>query len=172
MQDERINKAIFTWGQGMACKNWQSRVRSKCMELAITLADRATDSILTELGEKIMAEVKRSWSEDINKIEGKRNKGLNKLRTYRTFKSIFETEEYVKVIMPRSHRSAYAQFRCGVAPIRLETGRYEGLEERERLCPFCQDVVESELHVLVECPFYADLRENLFKHITLHCPGF
>ena len=63
--------------------------------------------------------------------------------------------------MPKSHRSALAKFRCGVAPIRLETGRYEGLPEGERTCFNCNDVVESESHVLIECSLYDDLRREL-----------
>ena len=37
---------------------------------------------------------------------------------------IFKTALYIeKRYIPRSHRSALAKFRCGVAPIKLETGR-------------------------------------------------
>ena len=32
-----------------------------------------------------------------------------------------------QMIMPQSHRSAFAKFRSGVAPLRIETGRCEGL---------------------------------------------
>jgi len=56
--------------------------------------------------------------------------------------------------MSSSHRSAFAKYRCGIAPIRLETGRYAGLQESQRLCPFGCGVVESELHVLLKCTMY------------------
>ena len=68
--------------------------------------------------------------------------------------------------------SAYAKFRMGVAPLRIETGRYEGLEEENRLCFHCKDKVESEEHVLLHCPAYQDLREMLFVKITHHIPCF
>ena len=33
-------------------------------------------------------------------------------------------EQYVRIITPKKYRSAYAKFRCGVAPIKIETCRY------------------------------------------------
>ena len=48
----------------------------------------------------------------------------NKLRTYRKFKDSYMTEPYVSITVPKKYRSAYAKFRCGVAPIKIETCRY------------------------------------------------
>ena len=45
---------------------------------------------------------------------------------------------FVSEISNRNHRSVLAKFCLGVAPIRLETGRYEYLLETERLCPLGQ----------------------------------
>jgi hypothetical protein len=90
-------------------------------------------------------------------------RGGNKLRTYRLFKNSFETEIYCKIALPFSHQSAFAKFRCGVAPLRIETGRFENLRIEERICCFCNDFIEDETHVLLNCPFYDDFRENLFN---------
>ena len=51
----------------------------------------------------------------------------NKLQTYRVFKTEYKTEGYINLALPRLHRSSYAIFRCGVAPLRIETGRYQRL---------------------------------------------
>ncbi len=54
--------------------------------------------------------------------------------------------------------------RCGVAPIRHETGRYERLTEQERICPVCNmDQIESEIHVMNFCPLYNDIRATLYE---------
>ena len=98
--------------------------------------------------------------------------GGNKLRTYRTFKSDIYTETYLYKLMIPSHRRAYAQFRCGVAPIRIETGRYEGLPVNQRTCFVCNDIIETEEHVLTECPLYADLRDELYRILILECEHF
>ncbi len=58
--------------------------------------------------------------------------------------------------------------RCGVAPIRLETGRYEGLTEQERICTVCNmDEIESEMHVIICCPLYNDIRATLYESALL-----
>ena len=60
------------------------------------------------------------------------------------------------------HRLAFAKFRCGVASTRIETGRYEGLELKNRICPVCKNDIEDEIHVILHCPVYSDLRKTLF----------
>ena len=82
----------------------------------------------------------------------------------------FATEPYVLVIYQKTYRSAksrsaYAKFRNGVAPIKIDTGRYGAnrVLVEERLCETCK-VVEDEyhvlhvLHVLLQCQLYHDLR--------------
>ena len=39
----------------------------------------------------------------------------------------YSVENCCKMILPGRHRAAFSKFRCGVAPIRIETGLYEGL---------------------------------------------
>ena len=68
--------------------------------------------------------------------------------------------------MPYQHRRALAAFRCGTAPIRLETGRYVNLAVDGRTCYHCEDRVEDEQHVISECPIYTDLRTALYSHCT------
>ena len=65
--------------------------------------------------------------------------------------------------MSRVHRSSFAKFRLGVAPLRIETGRYEGLIETERICPFCKNHTEDELHVLFDCFLYNDIRSDFLE---------
>ena len=69
------------------------------------------------------------WFNIVNFEHSRNGTGGNKLRTYKLFKKLFlfETEKYCTMVLPRCHRSALSRFRCGVARIRLETGRYERL---------------------------------------------
>ena len=66
--------------------------------------------------------------------------------------------------MPKYYRSALARFRAGVAPIRIDTGRFEHgySPEDQRICLLCQTDVESKKHVILSCPVYEDLRRELF----------
>ena len=60
---------------------------------------------------------------------------------YMTFKTEYELEQYVYLNLAKNERSVLAQFRCGILPIRVETGRYVGelLEER-----FCRILLPTE----------------------------
>ena len=74
------------------------------------------------------------------------------------------TAEYVTINLKRKERSVLAQFRLGILPIRIETGRYIG-ERKEytqyRMCE--QTQIENELHFLFYCSLYNDLRLTNFK---------
>ena len=72
---------------------------------------------------------------------------------------------YLSKNIPGRYRSAFAKFRCGGAPLRIETGRYENKNVNERVCFICYDQIEDEKHVLLDCPLYADLRESLFNEV-------
>ena len=88
-----------------------------------------------------------------------RGPGQNKLRTYRVFKEFYNTETYIALPMPLKHRQALALFRCGIAHLCIETGRYgtNRIPVNERTCYFCDgSVVENEYHALFNCDLYKD----------------
>ena len=64
--------------------------------------------------------------------------------------------------MPGKYKRAFAKFRCGVAPLKIETGRYERVSIENRTCfnNICNvnNCIENEKHVLLEFSVYADLR--------------
>ena len=169
MDNNRINKKIYLWSIQAAkkgCKNSLYHVLKKIEDI-----NRHGDfeNMETGLDDKwcvktvsdgLMEQFTEQWQKIIMNETGTSKKGRNKLRTYRKFKCEFETELYISAIMPRGHRSAFAKFRTGTAPLKIETGRYEGKKECERICPFCSDSVEDEVHVMMVCPMYEDIREE------------
>ena len=62
---------------------------------------------------------------------------------------------------------ALAKIRFGTAPIHLQTGRYQHLPVTDRTCVFGCPTVETEAHVLVECPLllrvYEELRADVWN---------
>jgi hypothetical protein len=67
--------------------------------------------------------------------------------------------------MPKYLRSILAQFRCGILPLRIETGRYHGEPVEERICSLCsENNVEDEIHFLLHCPLYSEYRAKLFEN--------
>ena len=91
-----------------------------------------------------------------------------KLRTYVTLKDNIEVEPYIKYGNNRQTRSLMAQIRCGILPIRIETGRFCNLPVEHRLCEICnQNKVEDEFHFLMECPFYHHERQQMLANTNI-----
>ena len=172
MSNERVNKKVFIWSNSVNVKNWNYRVAqflgNMDREMYCNIDDELDkDSFIDDMKECTERCYEERWLNIVNKDCSKSKKGKNKLRTYNKFKKNFRSELYVYVIMPKSHRSAYAKFRCGTAPIKLEVGRYEGLDVKDRICPLCHNGVEDEMHVLLECNVYNDIRCELLKDLSV-----
>lgn len=172
--NSRLNKRVALWANAKSTsyKNWFYYVKRQFAD--ITLMDYCNLSIpihkhnlVDSVENAVMEKYVTDWSTSINSVIGVSGRGRNKLRTYCTFKFKFQTEVYCKMILPTRHRSALCKFRCGVAPLRIETGRYENLPLDERKCPFC-NVLEDESHVLLECSLYDDLRAVLLEKASLY----
>ncbi len=169
MSNNRLNKRVFVWSCNLSQKNWASRTRNffRDRHLAhLCEIDQylVVDQVKHEMREALSAYVLSIWNHKLQRVEAQRGQGRNKLRTYRLFKNDLQTEPYLKMIYYRSHRSALAKFRCGVVALSIETGRYTGVAEENRTCFNCNDEVENEEHVLINCDLYADLRTNLFDN--------
>ena len=174
----RLNKRVALWAFAKSdqCKNWYFWVKKLLKKLTLhQFCDISIPisklHIIGNVQEKLMANFINEWTVKLNSTAGTSGRGRNKLRTYCKFKSEFQTETYCTMILPPNHRAAFSKFRCGVAPIRLETGRFEGLPVERRLCPFC-DVVENESHVLLKCKLYTDIRNTLFAKAATIIPNF
>ena len=82
-------------------------------------------------------------------------------------KSEFQPEAYLQLISNHHHRASVTRLRISCHNLYVERGRYEKpLVPREnRHCLFCFSQsgltsVETELHVLQECPLYNWCRRN------------
>jgi hypothetical protein len=100
---------------------------------------------------------------DIDEWQIKR-RTLPKLRTYNLFKSEYGTENYLKCTFNRGKKAVVSQFRCGVLPLKVETGRYLNIPLHFRICELCNDnEVEDEFHFLTRCALYSLKRTILYS---------
>ena len=107
----------------------------------------------------VIERYKCQWTNIINKEQSRSGYGGNKSRTFQLFKQNLGTESYVKMILPQKRsRSSLSKFRSGVAPLHIETGRFERLAEEQRVCPFYRNCIEIEFYVIIK---YNDIR-NLY----------
>ena len=168
MEGTRLNYQVFQYAQkhGDKTKNLYYHINHFCENIGLNELTNTPVSMWQGTKSYVKYLVwnyySQQWQEQILSPVGPSG-GRNKLRTYIAFKSVLETEYYVTAILNRHHRSALAKFRLGVAPIRLETGRYEGLSVEERLCPLCNLETEDEEHVLLKCKYYDDCRSSLLN---------
>ena len=91
---------------------------------------------------------------------------MSRIHIYNDIKVQFQLETYVKHITDRKLRSLLAKARMGTLPIQIETGRYRGIPKEERLCQHCDlRVIEDEMHLLLYCSKYKDLRKGFYETI-------
>ena len=99
---------------------------------------------------------KQSWYSSIN--------NSNRLEMYARYKHDFEMEKYLDFVTEKKYRIALARFRLSSHDLAIERGRYENLSKNERLCKYCSSqLVESEYHFLLVCPYYRNLRQKYLK---------
>ena len=97
----------------------------------------------------------------------KNNKDYSKLRTYRLFKKKLRLEEYLLVTSNSYGRSIHTSLRIGSNKLEIDMGRRLNLDKKERLCKNCSTgSVEDELHFLIQCPNYNNLRNELYNKIS------
>ena len=96
-----------------------------------------------------------------------------KLTLYEKLKISYSPEKYVTQNLSPNVRSCIAQFRLGVLPLHVETGRFSGKPKDQRVCKMCNsNVVEDELHFLFMCERYNDLRYTLYQKISKYYSDF
>ena len=107
----------------------------------------------------------RKSEKDID-IWHRKCENLPKLRTYILFKMDYDTEHYLKHTFHRGKKAVMAQFRCGILPLKIETGRFTNIPVQFRICEFCNsENVEDESHILLTCSLYDREKSVLFNTV-------
>ena len=106
----RLNK----WASANAsprCRNWFFVFTKRCKELNlnfdVNISRPIRKILVNSLHSAILQEYKISWFTSINSKAGPSGRGNNKLRTYCQFKSVYEVEQYCRMILPLRHRAAF-----------------------------------------------------------------
>ena len=91
---------------------------------------------------------------------------LSKLRTYAKLKTEIGMEKYLNSIENIRDRTALTKLRLSNHTLMIEKGRHLGLQENQRLCPFCDNKVENEHHFVIECSTFDEIRKALFLEMA------
>ena len=142
MDNSRLNKSVFLWAYeaGHSSVNkWCHKIRSLCADLNVP--ECANTGICNVFELKHLLDItlwdktKTDWQNVTQRESATSGLGRNKLRTYILFKSCFGSEYYLSSVKCKSHKSALAKFRYGVAPINIELGLYVGTPPEQRNLP-------------------------------------
>jgi len=177
MTSSRVNKKVFEWACELNKLNWSGRIRKMYTNLHVSHLSNINQSVclhsaVREVSGALKEYTEQLWQEKLNREQAVRGASRNKLRTYRSFKKDFFTEPYLRTVLNKKHRSALAKFRCGVAPLHIETGRYVGRSLNDRVCFNCPTEIASEEHVILFCDIYSDLQLELYTYASGIKPDF
>jgi hypothetical protein len=144
LDDNRITKQVFNMDYIRCQNNWCSEVKDIMTKLGLNDQFTSRQPInLEEAKQSITKLHKTDWRLQVTQV--------SKLRTYIQFKTDFEKESYLNLNLKRNERSLLAQLRCGILPLRIETGRYVGEAPEQRLCKLCITAsVEDEMHFVLK----------------------
>jgi len=62
-------------------------------------------------------------------------------------------------------KAGTCEFRLGILPLRIETGRFTREKIEDRICPICTENVEDEYHFMFHCALYKDCRKELHDSV-------
>ena len=170
MNCNRLTKVVFTHGKKSRL-SIESAAIEKFKDLGVNCDLKGIESKY-EIKKHVKIVINQidmdgqlEWYRDIWD-DSKSPENGNKLRLYRLYKERMVPDFYVKRSMPRHYRQTLSKFRSGTLPIGIETGRYMNLPLNERTCNVCASgAVENEVHVLIDCELYDDLRYELLNHM-------
>ena len=108
---------------------------------------------------------KTKWYNEIN--DSNKNPML---RFYKTIKSSFGQESYIKLISDRKIQTYISKFRLSSHCLRIHTGRHErdkngkNTPSNERLCQSCKaGLIDNELHLFTNCQTHT-FERNILKN--------
>ena len=169
LPDDRLTKKIFIGDYYLA----QSGHRNWCWNVFKIVEKTNLESSFYERQPVDIEDVKDQFLNIQNRASKQALPKKAKLRTYCTFKEYLSVENYVKYNLTPSERSAMAQFRFGILPLNIETGRFRNQPVQDRLCTLCEfNEIEDECHFLFKCSLYNDLRNDWIRNITDKTPDF
>ena len=101
------------------------------------------------------------------------NNRIQKSETYLLFKTKVGLEKYL-ALKNRKLRVAFSKFRLSDHNLMIEAGRRQKpkIDREKRFCTVCTNIVENEVHFLINCQSKSTERDTLFTKISEKVPMF
>ena len=102
-------------------------------------------------------------------------KSQSKLECYLRLNRNYELAEYLYTVRDTKQRQILTKYRLSGHSLAVEKGRYKKtwLPRDQRICGHCTtDEVETEMHFLLHCPKYEQIRQQYFLIFAKEVPNF
>ena len=97
----------------------------------------------------------QAWDDHINISE--------RFSLYRQFKTLAGIEPYMMLNLNRYIRYALTRFRVELSDIKVIRSRFKLHNADELKCPLCLSAVDNEVHFVLCCPAFDDLRYEFIE---------
>ena len=75
----------------------------------------------------------------------------------------FCLQNYLCKPIPVIYKTCITKIRLSSHDLAIECGRYSAIPRSNRLCSFCKNDIEDEMHFILKCPTYQGLRSYFIK---------
>ncbi len=161
--------------------NWTSYINSICNKFSLSQTWDNQGSLFINRDVKGFSNTLKDsfincWLNLINSCNSSSSSSSNvstqqnsKLRTYKLFKTNFNTENYLLSSNNTDMRTKFTKLRVSAHDLRIERDRYKTprIPVELRICKHCHlNAVESEFHFVMECPLYTEARKTTFRKLA------
>ena len=105
----------------------------------------------------------QNWQEHIQESQ--------RFSVYKQFNSNHCVKTYLLEHLDYQLRFLMAKFRLGVSDINVHFYRHRNNSEKDLLCPLCNKHKEDEVHFVLCCPFYENMRRELIAEKYFRNPN-
>ena len=96
-------------------------------------------------------------------------KNSSKLKLYSHIKTNIGVEKYLFNLHNFKHRQALTKLRLSSHRLQIEIDRHTSgnnrIPQEDRICPLCHNGVEDEVHFLLKCPIYKNIRKHIHSQL-------
>lgn len=87
----------------------------------------------------------------------------SKCSNYQYIVHNFCLQFYLSKPLPDVYKKCITQLRLSSHNLAVESGRFSAVPRQNRLCKFCKDDIEDEMHFVLKCPVYQGFRSYFIK---------
>ena len=155
----RAYKMLFNLDQ-RGKTNWVTKVRKTlCANGFSYVWDNqgvgCLNAFIREFRQRLIDIRWQAWDDHLNTSD--------RFSLYRQFKTLTGAEPYLMLNLNRHIRYTLTRFRFGVSDIKVHRPRFKVYNADELKCPLCLWAVENEVHFVLCCPAFDDLRYEFIE---------